>query len=145
MNNQQLDTRLYYSPSKQITIIKQGNFHGYNWQIASNGAYPLMYITLPNNHVYNYLGADWIMNSYGWGIDNDISPYKRSITYFKGNTIGFDFAGTEDLRNGYWGTDGRGKSWTLEEIEQLIQQYITIRLEPEADNYSRIDDKNEYE
>jgi hypothetical protein len=78
-----------------------------------------LYITLVDGHPLTY--CQDIYSSNGIGIGDYLGSRERSVSYWEGTTVGFDFAQKDDYVYGDTWRNGKGKKWTLEEGDFRIQ------------------------
>ena len=128
-----------YMPKRNIMVLDNGNYKGFNYYIMNLGTHPTAYIEIPKNHklfnktyedIYNYIDLQ-----VHWGL-----TYSKDYLYINKNEklegwfIGWDYAHCEDymgyeellpeeIRTG-------GKKWTtkeiLEEVKIAINQLNNI-------------------
>lgn len=134
MNTQQIDKRLYFEPrysngdNKRILwrYVTCGYIGMYRWEIRSNGIYPVMYVKLPKNHPLRAISD----SNY---LDHFIQ--EPNITYWDGETVGWDFGHVGDYRHGETNTEGV-EIHTVTELKRLLKAIIKrcqeIENDPEA-------------
>ena len=143
---EKIDNRLYFKPSYndgrriEWKVIGSGSVQDYKWTIYSNGMWPCIYVTLPENHPLSSLRKTESLNGY---IDGP-----NEITYWEDNTVGWDFGHFNDYRHdGNTSMEGK-KVQTVESLKQylsdIIQQCQEIANNPEIIEYIENTDEDSY-
>lgn len=150
---EKIDSRLYFKPSysdgRRVDwkMVGSGSVQDYEWSIYSNGIWPCIYVTLPENHPLNNLTQTDSLSGF---IDGP-----NEITYWEDGTVGWDFGHFNDYHHdGKTSMEGK-KVQTVESLKQylsdIIQQCQEIANNPEiieqienADERGGLVDMNSY-
>ena len=143
---EKIDSRLYFKPSysdgRRVDwkMVGSGSVQDYEWSIYSNGIWPCIYVTLPENHPLNNLTQTDSLSGF---IDGP-----NEITYWEDGTVGWDFGHFNDYHHdGKTSMEGK-KVQTVESLKQylsdIIQQCQEIANNPEIIEYIENTDEDSY-
>lgn len=110
---------MIYQKMKNLEVLANGNYKGFNWWVVSYGTHPCCYIGLPKGHKFYAMSYGEIPVDCHGGLT--FAGYKDDLS-LDDWLIGWDYAHYLD----YTPYFGEGKKWKTEELINQIKCVIDI-------------------
>jgi hypothetical protein len=113
---------MIYKQEREMEILHEGKYNGYDFLIFSIGTHPTAYVRIPKNHKYYGKTYDEITINCHGGLTYTNNRIGNKIGWW----IGWDYAHFSDYTGHEYSFYRDGKRWSTEEIFDDVKKVINF-------------------